>query len=333
MKKTFFLSLLLCWVASCSTPPTQAGRTPDRVALILDTDLGPDYDDVGAMAVLHALADSGYVDILAVLACNQHPMVIPCIDVLNTWFGRPAIPLGAPKSTGAPDLTSRHTVKWTEYLPAHYPHRVKATAEAPDAVEVYRKVLSEAADSSVVICSIGFFTNLAGLLASEGDRYSPLNGKELVARKVKRLVSMAGRFPAGREYNVYIDAPAAIRTIHNWPTEILFSGFEIGKEILTGLSVSKMEGENNPVKDTFRLCLAEGDFDGRMSWDQTAVLVAVKGYDPYYTVERGVCRIAEDGSNTWEPDPEGGHLRLIEKMDKNRVTELIEKYMRHQPLK
>ena len=56
-----FLSLLLC---ECSLSNI---TNADKVRLILDTDLGPDYDDVGAMAVMHALADSGYVDILATI--------------------------------------------------------------------------------------------------------------------------------------------------------------------------------------------------------------------------------------------------------------------------
>lgn len=34
-----------------------AQQQPKRI--ILDTDIGPDYDDVGAMAILHALADKG----------------------------------------------------------------------------------------------------------------------------------------------------------------------------------------------------------------------------------------------------------------------------------
>ena len=59
--------------------------------------MAPDYDDVGAMAVLHALADSGEVDILATVSSNKQETTAPCIDVLNTYFGRPGIPVGAPK--------------------------------------------------------------------------------------------------------------------------------------------------------------------------------------------------------------------------------------------
>ena len=52
---------------------------PQPVNLILDTDLGPDYDDVGAMALMHALADSGQVNILATLSSNHDERVVPCI--------------------------------------------------------------------------------------------------------------------------------------------------------------------------------------------------------------------------------------------------------------
>lgn len=335
MKKSLLFVWMCCIImSSCSTASKETKEKVIPVNLILDTDLGPDYDDVGAMALMHALADSGQVNILGTVSCNQHEMVIPCMDVLNTYFGRPDITVGAPKGINAPNLTTWHKEKWTEFLPANYSHRVKKTSEAPDAVDVYRKILSEADDGSVTICTIGFFTNLKGLLESGADEYSTLSGKELVAKKVKRLVSMACDFPQGREFNVFCDVAASEKVLTEWPTEIIFSGFEIGKEILTGTSVIKMNVENSPVVDTYRLCLAEGDFDGRMSWDQTAVLVSIKGYEPYYTIEKGIVRIVdEQGNNEWAPDENGKHIRLIEKMPVPEVTGIIENYMKHQPLK
>ncbi|WP_075559474.1 nucleoside hydrolase [Parabacteroides timonensis] len=334
MKKSWIYLLIGCLCFSGTIYGKTVKQTQNApVKLILDTDLGPDYDDVGAMALLHALADSSQVSILATVASNRHDKVVPCIEVLNTYFGRPDIPLGVPKEENAPCLTSNHKVKWTEYLPAHYPHQMKRSSDAPDAVQIYRKILSEAADNSITICTIGFFTNLKNLLLSSGDTYSPLTGKELISQKVKRLVAMAGRFPKGREYNVYIDTPASITTFEEWPTEIIFSGFEIGEKVLTGKLVAQMVIDNNPVKDTYRLCLAEGDFNGRKSWDQTAVLVAVKGYEPYYHVERGTIKIVDDkGTNDWVPDDKGRHLRLIEKMPVTEITKLINNYMMHLPV-
>ncbi|KKB49701.1 hypothetical protein HMPREF1212_02860 [Parabacteroides sp. HGS0025] len=334
MKHSFLLICALSLLVACNGSPKKAVQETaiQPVNLILDTDLGPDYDDVGAMAVLHALADSGYVDILATLSSNHDESVIPCIDVLNTYFNRPDIPLGAPKSEGGVTMTSGHKIKWTEVLPAKYPHKTKKTSDAPDAVEVYRKILSSQPDNSVVICTIGFFTNLKDLLLSAGDEYSSLPGKELVAKKVKHLVSMAGLFPQGREFNVFCDTPASKVVAEQWPTEIVFSGFEIGNAILTGKKLVASDIADSPVKDAYVQCFAEGDPDGRQSWDHTAVLVAVKGYEPYYNVERGTFNIVDDeGTNSWTPDAAGKHLRLIEKLSPAQMAGLIDNYMMYQP--
>lgn len=334
MKHSFLLICALFLLASCNGTPKKAVQETDiqPVALILDTDLGPDYDDVGAMVVMYALADSGYVNILATLSSNHDELVVPCIEVLNTYFNRPSIPVGAPKSEGGVTMTSGHKIKWTEVLPAKYPHKTKKTSDAPDAVQVYRKVLSAQPDNSVVICTIGFFTNLKDLLLSAGDEYSPLSGKELITRKVKRLVAMAGLFPQGREFNVFCDTPASKVVADQWPTEIVFSGFEIGDAILTGKKLVASDIDNSPVKDAYALCFAEGDPDGRQSWDHTAVLVAVKGYEPYYDVERGTFKVVDDeGTNSWTPDATGKHLRLIEKLPSARMAGLIDNYMMYQP--
>ena len=90
------------------------------------------------------------------------------------------------------------------------------------------KLLSSQPDNSVTIVTVGFLTNLSNLLKSQPDNDSPLTGKELVRKKVKSLVSMAGRFPEGKEFNVYMDSAASIYVFENWPGEIIFTGFEIG---------------------------------------------------------------------------------------------------------
>ena len=133
-------------------------------------------------------------------------------------------------------------------------------------------------------------------------------------------------------FNVYCDVPASKVVADEWPTEIVFSGFEIGNVILTGKKLVQMNVENSPVKDAYALCFAEGDPEGRMSWDHTAVLVAIKGYEPYFDVERGTFHVVDDeGTNNWVANPNGRDLRLIEKMPPTEVASLIENYMMHQP--
>ena len=104
----FSFLLLACGKAKNSDIPI--------VNLILDTDMGPDYDDVGAMTLMYALADSGQVNILATLSSNKDEQAIPCIEVINEYFKRSNIPVGAPKNI-APSLTTWHKEsKWTDYL-------------------------------------------------------------------------------------------------------------------------------------------------------------------------------------------------------------------------
>jgi len=325
MKKCTFhiLPILLCLltIQGCSQTHTPL------VSVIFDTDMGPDYDDVGALTLLHALADNGEARILATISSNRYAFTVPCIDVINHYYGRPDIPIGAPLD--GVDLEDEHPEKWAEALPAAFEHRYKTTAQAQDAVQLYRRILAQEPDHSVVIVTVGFLTNLAALLKSPPDQHSNLTGKELVKKKVSHLVSMAGRFPKGREYNVYIDTPASIVAFNEWPTSVILSGFEIGKEILTGKRLIASDIPDTPAKVAYTICLRQGDPYGRMSWDQTAVLVAVRGTEPYFGTQRGKMVVASDGSNTWEEHPNGPHQYLTWKMAVEPLTTIIEDLMMH----
>ncbi len=72
--------------------------------------------------------------------------------------------------------------------------------------------------------------------------------------------------------------------------------------------------------------LSKQDANGRMSWDQTAVLVAVKGHEPYYNLEEGRFVAHDNGSNDWNPNGKG-HYRLIEKMPVPQVEQVLEALM------
>ena len=318
-----FSILLFGWACS-SDKKTETGKP----AVILDTDIGPDYDDVGAVAVLHALADSGEVVPLAIIASNANALVVPAIEILNNYFGRPDLPTGAPKGPNAPD--SKATQGWPEMIAAKYPHKTKSTADAPDALETYRKILAAQPDSSVTIVTVGFLTNMASLLDSKADAHSELSGKELISKKVKRLVSMAGKFPEGREFNVYIDSVASEKVFTQWPTEIIFSGFEIGYEVVTGLRLIQREDSESPVKDAYAraMSFSKGDSLGRQSWDQTAVLAAVRGAGPYFDLQRGHY-VPMGGNNGWKDDPNGSHAYLKFKMPPSEITRIIEDLMMH----
>jgi inosine-uridine nucleoside N-ribohydrolase len=326
-----FALLLLCLAVmpGCRNKKTTVAGEP--VKIIFDTDLGPDYDDVGALAFLHAMADSGKAEILATLSSNKNELVVPSIEVINTYFNRPALPLGSPKGEGASMGSSQH---WADSIVAKYPHLTGSTSDAPDAVTVYRKILQNQPDTSVTIITVGFLTNLSNLLRSGPDEESPLTGKDLVERKVKKLVSMAGWFPKGKEFNIYIDSTASEYVFEKWPGEVIFTGFEIGKEIFTGLRLMNSPAPDSPVKDVFRISipLSAEDKNGRMSWDETAVLIGVYGTEGFFDTKRGTIIVHPDGSNEWKDDPEGKHKYVIQKMPVPEITKFIEDRMMHIPV-
>lgn len=318
MKQWFFIALCLCF---------QSGLSQTPVPIIIDTDIAPDYDDVGAMAVLHALADRGEAKILATVSCNEFETTVPTLSLLNTYFKRPGIPIGVTKA--GPNKGCQQ--KWAEAIVAKYPHSIMKNEDAAEAVHLYRQILSAQPDRSVTIVTIGFFSNLAKLLDSEPDAYSRLNGKDLVAKKVKRLVSMAagvGNDGTGfREFNVLVDAPASQKVFNEWPTPILLSGFEIGFKILTGKRlVANSSLQNSPVKEAFQIALAaDKTLEGRHSWDQTAVLVAVRGANPYFDVRKINFEIKSDGTSRVIPGDKFSYL--IPKMPADAVAKVIEDLM------
>ena len=137
-----------------------------------------------------------------------------------------------------------------------------------------------------------------------------------------------------REFNVMKDSAASKLVFDQWPTPIIFSGFEIGEKIHTGLPIANSGITHSPVKDVFArsIPMDPNDAKGRMSWDETAVLVAVRGYQKYFDVVKGkiICNI--NGSNSW--DNNGNRdLYLVQKMPIPEIETVLNDLIMHQPEK
>ncbi|MET3502719.1 inosine-uridine nucleoside N-ribohydrolase [Mucilaginibacter rubeus] len=304
------------------------------VPVIFDTDIAGDYDDVGAMAMLYAFADKGEAKILATISCNAFETTAPTISVINTYFGKPNIPIGIVKK----DKPNKDCAQqWAQAIIAKYPHNIESNSQAVEAVALYRKVLAKQADGSVTIISVGFFTNLADLLRSGADKYSKLDGEQLVKKKVKQLVSMAtGIGTDGKtfsEYNVNVDAASAQKVFKDWPTPITLSGFEIGEKILTGIRlINNISIKNSPVKDAFQIALTkDNNTTGRNSWDETAVLTAIRGPKPYFTYRKLNIEIKDNGTDVVVPGERFLYLQFA--MQPGDIAKDIEQLMMHQPVK
>jgi len=303
-------------------PPRPEGARP--VKIILDTDLDSDCDDLGALAVLHALADRREAEILAVITTTDDQWSPCCADAVNTYYGRGDIPVGVldPKR-GHEGTRSRYT----RPILAACPHDLRSYEAAEDAVALYRRTLAAQPDGSVALVTVGHLTSLARLMQSKPDKHSPLGGLDLVARKVRLWSCMGGQYPKGKEPNFYRPDPASTAyAVRHWPTKAVFSGAEIGRGIQTGARLAQTPADN-PVRIGYEAYFrAPGR--SRASWDQTAVLYAVRGLGSYWTAETaGSCHVSPDGSNEWRPSPDRPHAYLKARMPAKELARVIEDLM------
>ncbi len=321
---------VLAWIGFlCAV--TLASAEPARV--IFDTDMASDVDDVGALAILHALADRGEAEILACGVSSNNEETGPCIEIINTYCGRPDIPIGKVRGLklAYPQPRPDEVIPslYTAAVARAFPHRLKRTSDAADAVEIYRHILASQPDRSVTMITVGFLTNLETLLNSRPDAASSLSGEALVKTKIEQWVCMGGKFPLGQfpdgggEYNVAWDTLASIRAIHDWPTPIVFSGYEIGAAIKVGAKLSARP-EHDPIRMSYQYFNGLRD---REAWDLTAVLYAVRGSQDLWDLSApGVCLMhagIPHGYNEWIPDGHHEHRYLIAKAPTEKVAETL----------
>ena len=305
-----------------------ADQTLDPVPLIFDTDIGNDVDDVLALGMIHALENRGECKLLAVTITKDNPLAAPFTDAVNTFYGRGNIPIGVCNSGVTPaDGKFNPLSQQRDDDQLRYPHDLQSGKTAPSAVSVLRRALAEAEDHSVAIAQVGFSTNLADLLDSQADDISPLSGPQLVAKKVKLLSIMAGAFQQipgkdgtpydHKEYNVIKDIPSAKKLATTWPTDIVWSGFEIGIAVPyphESIEQDYRYARHHPLRDAY-VAYNPPPHD-RPTWDLTSVLYAVRPNRDYFGLSSpGTVTVATDGLTTHTESESRRHryLTLSEK--------------------
>ncbi|MBQ7191096.1 MAG: nucleoside hydrolase [Kiritimatiellae bacterium] len=325
------------WIAlACACAASAVFSAPEKI--IFDTDMYTDFDDVGALATLHALADAGECEILGTIASTRGAPSIGMVEIINDFYGRPNLPVGVNKELGVGPYTKPQK-SYDIYLDMVKKHAAvvkhPTSDTAPDANETYRKILAAQPDNSVTICSVGFTTNMRRLLETKDDAVSPLSGKDLVAKKVKAWYAMACRFPEGSEYNSATDGESSKIAFRDWPTPVYFLDWSYGVEVKCGVPVSRKGEAVNPVRDAFKRALHDYNEvnKGHAAWDEVTVLAAVRGWQRYFNVERGKFAIVDEkGKNAWTKDPNGNHYVLTVKTPKVEVGKIVDELMARGPM-
>ncbi|WP_394844488.1 nucleoside hydrolase [Pendulispora brunnea] len=271
-------------VEECDAPPP----------ILIDTDICAAVDDVAALAMANVMHSRGEARLLGVLVNTRGDAGAAAVDVVNTYYGHPDIPIGALQPTDA-SICEQYAHDYVGRLVERFPHDLAGGSAAPNAVRLYRKLLAAEKDRSVVILSLGAATNLSALLDSGPDEYSALSGAALVRAKVARMVMMGGQYPRidAPEFNFALDPPGTRRVMRDWPTPIVFSGGE--SSVKVGKRASTQAPADSPVRAAFEIGFGAG-IDNDV-WDVLPVLYAVRGSRHFTAVRCGFNRISDDGSN------------------------------------
>ena len=336
MKYYFSVLLAAIFLLPGCNSSTKNQQNPTAISIIFETDIGNDVDDVLALDMLYKYSDRGAVNFLGVSTNKVSPYSIEFLDLMKTWYGYPKQPMG--KITQGVDYElndENNYIKTTCLYQENGKSPFKRTHQdyerIPESPLFYRELLAKQPDNSVVVVSVGFSTNIARLLDTRPDQFSPLAGKELVAKKVKLLSLMGGNIAdVPDRYNIGLDIPAAQKIVNEWPTPIVMSPAEVGTSILFPATVIENNlayANPNPLKIAYESFL-EMPYD-RPTWDLTSVLYAVEGEKNYFNIsEWGRIEVDDEAYTRFYPDKNGRHAYLsINKEQaeiiKNRFVELI----------
>ena len=308
------LALTVCRAQNISYGNYHQLRQP--IPMILDTDFGSCTDDVFALIMLYHYIEDGLVDLKGIVVDREGDRNAVLVDVFNQIYGHPEIPISLEHNGVKNPYDFIPYSRLIEFKNPDgswlYPRTIDPT-QLQEGYKMYRKLLSEAEDHSVVVLAIGMMTCLQQLFESGADEYSQMNGIELFGRKVKAVYIQAGHFDGDDNlsgYNMRTASSAAAVFYDNLPknVDLVLSPSFVGDtmdypsiDILTDLSYTDL----NPIKTIYT------QFDcevGQRMWDTNCVVNAVLGDGDYNLSPRGWVRYVDRGKASlmlFTPDPDG----------------------------
>ncbi|MBR4941764.1 MAG: nucleoside hydrolase [Clostridia bacterium] len=286
-------------------------------SVILDTDIGPDCDDAGAIAILGLLSRNMGFKVDALINCTSNHFGNGAADALLRYAGL----FGVAEGRFCRRSFLEDTKKYNEYVANTYSEAFrKGSLKVEDSLELYRRVLENADPGSVTVITIGQFNALAEIFEAE---------PELCREKLRAVISMAGSVKEDvAEYNVVCDVPAA-QTVAVKTRELgipfILSPFEVGADVITGFSPD--DRAEDPLRDSYRL-YTDGGMK-RNSWDLTAVLFAAEGENAYFGFSGAYSLDIRDDGTMSLASCEKGNVGVISLLSGTaELEEYLEKLMK-----
>lgn len=295
-----------------------------KMKIVLDTDIGNDCDDAGAIAVLCNLKKRYNFDVLAIGSTTPLIDGAQTVNAITSYYNLKTL-IGYTCKTPTyfshdKDLFSKRIAREFCDLKNNY---------LDTYVKVFRKAYASS-NEKITLIIIGPFNAFIDFLKSEPDEISNLTGKELVNSKTKHIYIMGGTFTdkaslfEGNEVHCEWNIVSAIKEaqyfLENVDCEMTFVPFETGM-LLTG---QELNNEANPVYKSYKY-YSNGI---RYSWDPITVYYAITKDDKNFSLtDKGIVTIDDSGKTTITYCPSGKHRVLNIKSSKEEVQKVINQYL------
>jgi hypothetical protein len=287
----YLLFTLLVVLSSCGKNDVPK---PDVIKIILDTDMGSDCDDVGALAILNEYANQGKAEILGIIySSGAVPYVVGVIDAINRYYGHSDIPIGANYDKSVGDTIDKMQAEKLSKDTAAFGNRFIKSTDVVEQTKLLRSILSKEADESVVYITIGHTKGLYDLLVSEPDSISELSGVELTERKIRKWIALGalnannGEGHYVKDWNFFFNGTVNYTKylVDNFPKAAYF--VDGGGNIMTGKSLIDSP-PGNIVRTAYRDWLWNVErktlSDQRPSWDLVALYFAVEEPEKHFSI-------------------------------------------------
>jgi len=306
--------------------------------IIIDTDMGADCDDAGALAVAFELEREGKIEILGIIASSKDKYSIGAIDAIATYYGRGTDSLYGANHTidiGCGDgLRYDGKNGYSDDLANdtnRYGHNIVTKAEVVSMRDKYYSILSSQPDHSVTIVVIGHTGGLYSILRNPNDRV-------MFREKVKKVCFMTYTgstwivdYNFG-SHNAFPYTKFVLDTLNSLDVNCYF-GCHGSHLVYTGSKLRSKYTIDNPVKRAYDIIL--GNVPERPSWDQLVVLFAAFGDNEWFKIESfGKLEYNSSGQTRWNlTTNKSNHYRFGLEMPANIMSDIVEDYMTKVPLK
>lgn len=285
---------VICLMTICISCVNKQNTNEDRGKIILDTDMGSDCDDVGALALLNEYFNTGQTEIIGIIySSGAIPYGVGVIDAINRYYGNNNIPIGANYNKAVGDTVDKMQAEKFAKDTSAFKNKFIRNTDVPEQTKLLRELLSKQKDNSLTYVTIGHTKGLYDLLTSKPDSISDLSGFELAKKKIKKWIALGALNANNKEgyyvkdWNFFFNGTATYTKylVDTFPKPIFF--IDGGTNVLTGKSLINTPN-GNIVRTAYRDWLWNVEKktlnDQRPSWDLVTVYFAVEDPKKYFDI-------------------------------------------------